>query len=259
MDVNFESKFRELAQKYSAADIESVELLDGAVKVVCDKGSYCFFYDFAADYSQVDAIAVPMFHWQQKRRYSELRGLLDRKMVTPALAMRIHHIVSHDNFTRSLKDIVVFEANLFEFVTRSRVNKVFADFSGEVYTNCIMSTEDNIKASMELGFSPDGSEPVLLHEVVARNGVASDLPVDIQMTQYPIYVLKGKETTVYNEIDFELYGMDNTEADCIRFMLWALTDVSRVGQLRDDYAHLEKVYDAAVAASAALRYTAVEG
>ena len=259
MDKNFVSKFKELAEKYSAAVIEDVQLLDGAVKVTCDKGCYCFFYDFNKDFSQVDAIAVPLFHWQLKRRYSELRGLLDRKMVTPALAMRIHHIAPHDNFTRSLKDIVIFETNLFEFITRSKVNKVFADFSGEVYTNCIMSTEDNIKGSIELGFSPDESEPVLLHEVVARTGVASDLPVDIQMNQYPIYVIKGKETTVYNEIDFELYGMDNTEADCIRFMLWALTDIKRVDELQADFVHLDKVYEAAVAASASLRYTAVEG
>ncbi len=259
MDVNFVSKLKELSEKYSAAVIEDVQLLDGAVLVTCDKGKYSFFYDFENAPCPEDAVGVPMFHWQQKRRYSELRGLLDRKMVYPARSMRIHHIAPHDNFTRTLKDIVVFETNLFEFVTRSRVNKVFADFSGLVYTNCIMSTVDNIKASLELGFSPDGSESVLLHEVVAKNGTASDLPVDIQMNQYPIYVIKGKETTVYNEIDFELYGMDNTEADCIRFMLWALTDIRRVGQLREDFAHLEAVYNAAVSASEQLRYTAVEG
>lgn len=259
MDANFVPKLKELADKYSAAAIDSVQLLDGAVLVKCDKGDYCFFYDFNKDYSDVDAIAVPLFHWQQKRRYSELRGLIDRKMVYPALSMRIHHIAPHDNFTRTLKDIVVFETNLLEFVTRSRVNKVFADFSGEVYTNCILSTVDNIKASLELGFSPEGSEPVLLHEVVCRNGTASDLPVDTQMNQYPIYVIKGKETEVYNEIDYELYGMDNTQADCIRFILWALTDVARVGLLREEFAHLEKVYAAAVAASNDLSYTDVEG
>ena len=114
--------------------------------------------------------------------------------------MRIHHIVPHGEFTHTLKDILVFETDLFEFVTRSKVNRVFADFSGEVYTNCIMSSESNVKVSMEVGFSPDGSQPVLLHEVVARTGVASDLPVDTQMVQYPIYVLKGGETEVYNEI-----------------------------------------------------------
>lgn len=259
MDANFIPKLKELAQKYSAAEIQNVELLNGAVRIDCDKGSFCFFYDFNKDWDQPGVVSAPLFHWQLKRKYSELRGLLDRKMIEPALAMRIHHIVPHDAFTRSLKDIIVFETDLLQFVTRSKVQKVFADFSGEIYTNCIMSTDTNVKASMELGFSPDKSEPVLLHEVVARTGVASDLPVDIQMVQYPIYVIKGEETKVYNEIDFELYGMDNTEADCIRFMLWALTDLSRVDAVKADYAHIEKVYEAAVKSTANLQYTEVEG
>ncbi len=257
MDKNFCTSLIKMAEKYSAAENLQPELVDGALKLKCNKGNFCFFYDFNKTFDFDGYINVPMFHWQLKRRYSELRGLLDRKVVTPALAMRIHHIVPRDNFTCSLKDIMVFETNLFEFVTRSRINKVFADFSGDVYTNCIMSSENNVKASMELGFSPDGSEPVLLHEVVARNGVASDLPVDTQMVQYPIYVLKGKETKVYNEIDFELYGMDNTEADCIRFVLWALSDLSRIDDLREEYAHIEQVCEAAAVSSSSLEYTNV--
>ena len=229
MDGNFVEKIKELADKYSAAQDIAVELVEGAVKVSCDKGKYCFFYD------------------------------LDRKMITPALAVRIHHIVPHGEFTHTLKDILVFETDLFEFVTRSKVNRVFADFSGEVYTNCIMSSESNVKVSMEVGFSPDGSQPVLLHEVVARTGVASDLPVDTQMVQYPIYVLKGGETEVYNEIDFELYGMNNTQADCIRFMIWALSDINRIKTVCVDYQHVEKVYEAAMISSKSLQYTPVEG
>lgn len=112
---------------------------------------------------------------------------------------------------------------------------------------------------MEVGFSPDGSQPVLLHEVVARTGVASDLPVDTQMVQYPIYVLKGGETEVYNEIDFELYGMNNTQADCIRFMIWALSDINRIKTVCVDYQHVEKVYEATMISSKSLQYTPVEG
>lgn len=258
MDASFISGLLELVEKYKAAEDVSVRLVPGAAEVKCDKGAFRFFYDFDKSFPEDEYTNVPLYHWQQKRRYSELRGLLDRKMVTPALAMRIHHVVPHDDFTKTLKDIIIFETDLFEFITRNRVNRVFADFSGEVYTNCIMSTEDNVKASMELGFSPDGSEPVLLHEVVARTGIASDLPVDIQMSQYPIYVLKGRETDTYNEIDFELYGMDNTQADCIRFIIWALSDTARIDALRDGYAHAEKVYRAAVASSESLSYTFVE-
>ncbi len=259
MDTNFIPKLLELADKYKAAQDLKVELEDGAVKLCCDKGCFRFFYDFNKSFADDCYENVPMFHWQAQPKYIQLRGLIDRRMVEPALAMRIHHMVSHDSFTRTLKDIAVFETNLFEFITRSEIDHVFADFSGDVYTNCIMSTKNNLKASMELGFLPDGSEPVLLHEVVARTGIASDLPVDTQTVQYPIYVFKGEKTEKYNEIDFELYGMNNTEADCIRFILWALTDAERIRQLRRDYAHIEKVWAAAEKASATLSNTEVEG
>ena len=259
MDNNFIPKLIELAAKYNAASDVTVTLEDGAVKVTCDKGSFRFFYDFTS-VMPVDGFQnVPLYHWQAQAKYIQLRGLIDRGMVEPALAMRIHHMVSHDAYTKTLKDIVVYEANLFEFITRAKLNKVFADFSGEIYTNCIMSCENNVKASMELGFLPDESEPVLLHEVVARTGIASDLPVDTQTVHYPIYVFKGKETVTYNEIDYELYGMKNVEADMIRFILWALTDTARISELIKDYAHMENVYAAAVKSSATLAYTEVEG
>lgn len=258
MDNNFVSSLLELAEKYNAAADLKVETEDGAVKVECDKGRFRFFYDFSKKIDNDEFVNVPLYHWQAQPKFIQLRGLIDRHMVEPALAMRIHHMVSHDDFTRTLKDIIVFESNLFEFITRSSLDRVFADFSGEVYTNCIMSTKNNVKASMELGFLPDGSEPVLLHEVVARTGIASDLPVDIQTVQYPIYVFKGRETVTYNEIDYELYGMRNVEADCIRFIIWALTDTARISELTENYAHIEKVYAAAVSASENLTYTYVE-
>lgn len=259
MDNAFIPSLLELADKYASCSDLQVKLEDGAVLVDCNKGAYRFFYDFGKELPNDRYTNVPLYHWQQKRRYSELKGLLDRKMVEPALSMRIHHIVSHDGFTRTLKDILIFEFQLFEFITGAHINRVFADPSGDVYVNCILSTKENVKASMELGFSPDGSEPVLLHEVVARTGIASDLAVDIQMTQYPIYVLKGEKTDTYNEIDFELYGMDNAQADAIRFILWALTDITRVEALRQSYAHLEKVVAAVEQSGQELRYSAVEG
>ena len=122
-----------------------------------------------------------------------------------------------------------------------------------------MSTDGNIKVSMELGFSPDGSEPVLLHEVIGKNGLACDVVVDTQTQQYPIYVFKGKETLKYTDIDAELYDMENTQVDSVRFILWALTDTARIDALCENYAHIEKVYEAALAANADVRYTTVEG
>ena len=259
MDSKFIPYLTELAAKYSVAADVKVQLEEGAVKIDCDKGSYRFFYDFARELPCDGYRNVPLYHWQLKRRYVELRNILDTGMVVNALAMRIHHIVPRDEFTRTLKDIIVFESNLVEFVTHQKIQKVFSDFSGEVYANCIMSTDGNIKVSMELGFSPDGSEPVLLHEVIGKNGLACDVVVDTQTQQYPIYVFKGKETLKYTDIDAELYDMENTQVDSVRFILWALTDTARIDALCENYAHIEKVYEAALAANADVRYTTVEG
>ena len=97
------------------------------------------------------------------------------------------------------------------------------------------------------------------HEIIGKNGLACDVVVDTQTQQYPIYVFKGKETLTYTDIDAELYDMENTQVDSVRFILWALTDISRIEALRENYAHIEKVYEAALAANASVRYTKVEG
>lgn len=258
MDSKFIPYLKELAAKYSVVSQLEAELEEGAVKVLTNKGNYRFFYDFGMSPAVDDCCNVPMYHWQLTRRYVELRNILDNKLVENPLAMRIHHIVPKDDFAKSLKDILVFEANLVEFITHQKINKVFADFSGEVYANCIMSTDRNVKVSMELGFSPDGSQPVLLHEIIAKTGIASDVVVDTQTQQYPIYVFKGKDTITYSDVDNELYDMDNTQVDCIRFMLWALADANRISALRENYTHMENVYHAALTANTNVRYTAVE-
>ena len=259
MDSRYIPRLKELAAKYSAADALEVELEQGAVRIHCDKGDFRFFYDFSGPPRRDACRNVPLYHWQLKRRYVELRNMSDSGLVKMPLGMRIHHIVSRDGFTRQLKDIFTFEANLVEFVTHQRITKVFADFFGDRYVNCILSTDGNVKVSMELGFVPDGSEPVLLHELVCRDGIASDVVVDTQTQQYPIYVFRGKETLVYQDIDFELYDMDNTEVDSIRFILWALSDPTRMDALCENYAHLERVYDAALRADKSVSYTDVEG
>ncbi len=259
MDSKFIPYLKELAAKYSVADNVDVILEKGAVKINCDKGAYRFFYDFSNPAPEDSFKNVPLYHWQLKRRYVEMRNMLDNGLVKTPLGMRIHHIVSRDEFTKQLKDIVTFEANLVEFITHQKITKVFADFYSDLYINAIMSTDGNVKVSLEMGFVPDGSEPVLLHEIVCRDGIASDTVVDTQVQQYPIYVFKGEETLIYKDIDNELYDMDNTQVDSIRFILWALADTSRIDALVENYAHIEKVYEAARKANETVSYTDVEG
>lgn len=248
---------KELAAKYSGVDDLDVLLDKGKVTVTCSKGKYVFVYDFSLLAETENEYAVPLLHWRNKRRYVELRNIVKTGMVEKPLAMRIHHIVPRGEFDSSLLNIIVQEIDLVEFITEQKTNKIFADFSGMEYTNCIASTDGNIKVSLELGFSPEGSEPVLLHEVVARTGIASDVVVDTQMMQYPIYVIKGKETEHYTDVDSELYDLENTQADCVRFILQVLAEPECIAELQLKGKHLMNVWQAAEQSSKELIYTEV--
>ncbi len=253
----FVSSLEELSKKYSVVNEMYVSFRPGRIVIRCGKGRFAFVYDFAADGPEPDAEFVPMLHWRNKRKYTELKSILDAKIIEDPRGMRIHHIVPRDEFAASLKNLIIYETDLAEFLTGQSVRHIFADFTGDVYTNCIASTSGNIKISMELGFSPAGSEPVLLHEVIARTGIASDLAVDTQMVQYPIYVINGERVTHYNEIDNELYGLDNTQAECIRYILDVLRDTGSVAGLQAQYRHLNAVYAAAQRTKDALKYEEV--
>lgn len=258
MDNQFIPKLSMMVEKYSLADNFQAELESGAVKISCNKGNYRFFYDFNRKMSEDKFINLPLYHWQSKRRYIELRNILQNNFIGQPVAMRIQHMVSPNEFINSLKDIIIFESNLVEFVTNQKIEQVFSDFYGDTYVNCIMSTTGNIKISMELGLLPEGSEPVLLHEIVGKKGIASDVVVDTQTQQYPIYVFKGKEIQTYTDIDNELFGLDNTQIDCIRFIMWVLEDTRRKDALYANYIYMQKVYNAALKANDTVNYTYVE-
>lgn len=251
-------KLRELAEKYSIAGNVTVGFEPGAITVQCDKGNFRFYYDFSRSLPNDELTNVPLLHWRLKRRYLELRNVLLQELVKTTLAMRIHHIVPRDDFTASLRDVLFMETDLIQWISGDTVNKVFAAMD-DAYMNGILSTAGGIKASTELGIVPDGSQPVLLHEIIAKTGILSDVVVDTQTQQYPIYVFNGPKTTVYTDIDNELYGLTQTECDATRFILWALRDSVHVMEAQDAARSILEVVEAADKSAKAIVYTPVEG
>lgn len=256
-EQRFVPYLKELAQKYTAAGPLQVALEDGAVQVEHAGGACRFYYSFAQPPAPSGA-DLPLLHWRAKRRYAELRGIVEQGFIGRPLAVRVHHIVPKDEFCRSLQDLVAYEADLVEWLTGQAVQRVFADLAGQSYANCIFCTDGGIRVSLELGFSPPGSQPVLLHEVIGKQGVASDVAADTQTQQYPVYVFRGGETVTYADLDAELYGLENTQADCIRFLLDLLRGPQRQAELRAAARHLGAVWQAAVRSGKHAAYTRVE-
>lgn len=249
---------KELAAKYTPAAELSIKLEEGRVQIGGGGRSCRFVFDFARGAWPGGGPELPLFHWRAQRRYIELKNILEQGFVGRPLALRIHHILPPGEFCRSLQDLFTFEADLVEWLTGQRIERVFADFSGGSYTNCILATQGGVRASLELGFSPAGSQPVLLHEIIGKKGVASDLAVDTQTQQYPVYLFRGKETVTYADLDAELYGLESAQADCIRFLLGVLARPEAAGELQADQKHLSAVWRAAVASSENTIYAKVE-
>lgn len=248
----------ELTEKYSVTSNVQVNFEPGAITVQCAKGGYRFYYDFAGKPKEDSMQNVPMLHWRLKRRYIELKNVLDQELVKTALALRIHHIVPKEDFSASLEDTLFMEIDLAQWICGDKVNQVFASME-EHYMNAILSTKGGVKLSMELGLTPDGSQPVLLHEIIAKTGILSDVAVDTQTQQYPIYIFHGHDTKVYTDIDYELYGLSQSECDSVRFILWILNEESRVPYAQEIAKHIQAVICAAKQSSKSVVYTPVEG
>ena len=244
----FASKLEELNEKYSITNPVSVSFEDGAILTETEDGRrYRFYYTFSDLGACEEEGQIPLLHWRVKRRYTELKNLLTQGMVKKPLASRIHHMVSPDDFTHSLADIIFMECDLIEWITDNRIDSAFASMKDQ-YMNGILSTDGNVKVSMELGLLPEGSEPVLLHEIIAKTGILSDTVVDTQIEQYPVYVYRGKETVIYTDIDYELYGLTQTECDAIRFILNFLSNPEMKTELQEKARHLSQVIAACMKA-----------
>lgn len=220
----------ELAAKYDAAQIIDFEELSGGYQVTCNKGKFHFTYD----YQQLQSTQIPLFHWQVKRKYAEMQGLLKAETVKKPLAIRVKNICPQSTLGGGIAAVLLREIDLCEqLLSGDEIIQIFSvPHSSHPYLNAICTTRNGAKISMELGISHTAAAPVQMHEIVCRTGIITDVAVDTQTEQYPIYVYGKSGTAVYADTDYELYGMDEIQRDCIRFMLHALSAPEQLDTLR---------------------------
>lgn len=225
---------RELAFKYDAARVSGFEEVPGGYQVASDKGVFTFVYDP----QRLTGEAVPLMQWRVKRRFTEMAGLLKAGTVQKPLAIRVKSIREEGSLGGGLLMVLLREMDVCEqLLSGDKIVKVFSVPDAEhAYMNALCATERGVKISMELGISPAQEGPVEMHEIVCRTGIITDVAVDTQTEQYPIYVYGKQGTKLYADTDFELYGMEEIQRDCVRFMLRALAEADTLDRLRADAA-----------------------
>lgn len=211
---------RELTAKYDVARVSGFAEIPGGYWVQCDKGEFSFIYD-AEKRGEAD---VPLLPWRSKRKFTEMAGILAAGTVKTPLAIRVKNIQKESPLGGGLLSVLLREIDVCEqLLAGDPIVRLFSvPDEKHAYVNCLCATAGGVKISMELGLSPALEGPVEMHEIVCRSGIISDVAVDTQTVQYPIYVYGRTGTAVLADTDFELYGMEETKRDCVRFMLHAL-------------------------------------
>lgn len=217
------SKIKELFVKYDIGNIEALSFKNfpNNILITVAGKTYDFFSDFSVNKydekgCQNNKINIPILCWRHERKYIEMKNALKNGTVKNPVGMRVKSI--HNNNV-NMKDILLKEIDIAEWILDDCIISAYANANNDnSYFNVILSTKKNIKISLEIG-KAQIKEAIILHEIIAEKGILSDIPVDTQINHYPIYVFQDNFVETYNDIDFELYGMQYKDVAKLRFIL----------------------------------------
>ena len=217
--VKFILLLTNLFKRYNLGEISGVSLEDYSEKIYFKLANKA--YEFISDFSKIitlknegHVLTLPVMYWRNERKYIEMKNLLKEKQVHKPVGMKIKNI----SITDKIDNILIKELDIIEWILDDKIIAVYANGFKNRYFNIITSTKNNIKVSMEIGRVKNGSD-ISMHEIIAQKGVITDQPVDTQTSHYPVYVYTNNAAEIYNDIDFELYGLKYYDVARIRYVL----------------------------------------
>ncbi len=191
----------------------------------------------------VEGGCVPLQPWRSDRRYVELYKLVDNNTIENVCLLRFSH--STDGQT-SLAETLYREFDLTEFIGHGRIVSLNAVFTGGRTGNVIVKLDNGVIGSVEVGnLLPAGKDDLERHEIVARRGVANDLPMDVQIPLQSIYTYTEDGEAGYRDVDFELYGFSEKGIALIRAQYDFFKDTAKAEWHRKQHKHLTALVDAA--------------
>ena len=246
--MNYKERFilllTNLFKKYNLGEISGVTL-EGhpeALHFKLANKTYEFISDFSGEIplkDESDILKFPVMYWRNERRYIEMKNLIKEKQVHNPVGMKIKNM----SVTEKTDNILIKELDIIEWILEDRIIAVYANGFKSKYFNIIASTKNNIKVSMEIGRVKNGSD-ISMHEIIAQKGVITDQPVDTQTAHYPVYVYKDNSSPeIYNDIDFELYGLEYYDIARIRYIFNVFQNVDKQYLIIERYNRLKSIVE----------------
>ncbi|WP_147372126.1 hypothetical protein [Mariniphaga sediminis] len=228
-DSNIESALKQLMQKYEVKGHPRLNLLPG--------------WHFLG--KKLNEHDVPLLTWRSNRRFTELQKLVSEQVVEDVSMLRFSSFGSNEEW--SLEALMYREFDLCEFISGSNIVSLHAVFSDNSTGNIIVKLASGVIGSMEVGVqAPVGRRLLERHEIIARRGVASDMVVDTQVPQSSVYTFTREGESVYKDVDNELFGLDEFQAEWVRAAFEVQKEPGQSEDLKTRHARLSRLVDTAL-------------
>jgi len=190
----------------------------------------------------------------------ELKRLVDTGTVEPVVMCRFSCLTT--GTPMDLKAILYREFDLVEWLTDSPIVTLYASMAAERFANVLVRVASGVVCSVETGTTlPAGSRPAVVdrHELIARQGVASDRVVDTQVPQSSVYTFTPQGTELYTDTDAELFGLDNDDVNLVRAAYEVASQPARADALCTQHQRLAQLVALAYQSDRTRQCLAVKG
>jgi len=221
--VNVEKALTMLLEKYNIKSHQPFHLYKGGNNYEINMLPGYSFID-----SNLENNQIPLLTWRVKRKFFELKKIVEDAVIENVCLFRFCCMGSKDNW--SLSSLLYREMDLCEFIGNGKIISVQAVISDDQVGNVILQLDNNTLCSIEVGIQMPSGTPLLeRHEIIAQRGVTSDLVVDTQIPQSSIYCYSKNGESQYTDVDMELFGFDDFDIDQIRsaFQVIKNSDLSK--------------------------------
>jgi hypothetical protein len=257
-EANLDAMFRQLTAKYAVQPPKHWRLETTADKAV--EGRATLVPGWAALDCQATNDLIPLLPWRSERRFVELKRLVDTRTVEPVVMCRFSCLTT--GTPMGLKAILYREFDLVEWLTGSPIVTLYASMAAERFANVLVRVASGVVCSVEAGTTlPAGSRPAVVdrHEMIARQGVASDRVVDTQVPQSSIYTFTPQGTDLYTDTDAELFGLENDDVNLVRAAYEVAAQPDRVDVLQAQHQRLATLVTLAYQSDRTRQCLAVKG
>lgn len=235
-DVN--NALEHLLKKYQIHVPGNIHLYkDLSSKELCMEPGYEFLENWKEKYE------VPLLMWRVKRKFIELKKIVEDRVIEDASLFRISSIASNDKWT--LDALLYREIDVCEFVSNGKIITIQAIVDSNHSANVILKMDNGILCSVEVNVQlPSKDFLIDRHEIIGRRGVASDLSVDTQIPQSSVYGFTKNREFKYTDVDAELFGFDEEQINRIRAAFTLLKYPNIIIEWKQQHKHLTNLVKA---------------